>query len=1602
MKHHRLWIVWAGLLVLVALAGEVTPFARGQQKDPPKPLPAPAVEVKPARMGGAMKAPALPQDENPEFTDRVKLPIDRQAERKVVYARRLVKEEEWAEAVRLLQSILDSKEDVFLKDERGRWVSVRAEANRILLAMPREGRQFYEVQYGGQAQADLKKGRQANDPQVFADVALRYLYTEAGAQATALLATYHLDQGRYVVAALCYERLLEREGFLDKMTPVELFKAALAFERAADEKNRDLVWTALSKKLNGEPMKLGQQKLELAKLRALMARATDAATHGRFDWPMFLGAPDRTAQRQGDAPFLVHRYKLDTAKEKQTEFMIQQAMRARLQKLNPVLAGFHPIAAGDKLVFRSYWGLHAVNVKTGRNLDASYEVEWEARSRVGLDVFHGRDQTAIDSTAQMRGWINNYLQYHPSILYDNSLIGTLATDHQRVYWVDDLAVPPHPNFAMQRQWNNAGLNLGPQLTRWLYHNKLVAHDLVTGKLLWEIGTSEANDDFANMFFLGPPLPLGEKLYALVEANQEIRLLCLDARVLDKLAEAHNPVFKNAIVWSQTLCLVEKRLLDEAVRRTQAAALAYGDGVLVCPTNAGVILGVDLLTRSLVWAQSYQETKEGDAPPVAPFPQGRGRGGIYQNLSINLSSWAPSAPIIRDGKVVFTAPDGQSVHCLNLRDGSLLWKEPQANDLYLAGVYLGKVLLVGKETCRALNLKDGSSAWKTETGMPSGRGVANETSYFLPLQKGEVWTIDLQKGRVLAKSPSPKGETPGNLIIHDGDVLSQTALAVAAYPQLAVKEREITARLQKDARDPRGLADRGELRLHRGDHAGAVADLHTALAADPPADVRAKARSKLYEALGELLDQNFALHELHLKEFEELTLLPVPAGETEEVKNKRLEDQRHRRANFLRLVAKGREAQGRIKESFQAYMEFAALGGKELITLPDEPSTRVRPDVWAKSRVAELLARAKPDHKQALHQAIEESWKQAQATAQGGDLEPLRRFVDLFGSICEPGRQAQLHLADKLIAAENFTEAELQLVDVWRHAEPPLAAKAVDALARLMTRQGLLEDAGFYYRVLHRQFAKVVIRDGKTGDDLYQEAATDKRLLPYLEESKQSWNGGSHQFLVDVRAHGNFPYVHVTALEPEGDVLPFFQRHRLVVNQSFRQAKLIDKVTGEEKRVFSLQGGVSPVNTGIRTGWTYRTAGHVLVFTWGHYVYGFDAVQHKELWKFNLLGSYDPVANAQQGVAVQVIPAANGGLELLHGDGFREPIGTLGTVSAEVVTFFVKDEGLVAIDPLSGRTLWTRADLPGGTRAFGDHQHIYLLLPSRDGGVGRSLTLRALDGLPVQTPDFAGLHARRLQVHGRKLLVRDLDVGDTVLRLCDVHTGKDVWSRNFGQQALTLTSLDPDLTGAIDANGKGAILRSATGEEVLRFSVDRADVNPAQAGQNQVQREVSFLLDGGSVYLIFNAAFDPNQPQANRRTAYNQTQLRGLMVNGPIYALDRYSGQVRWKKEVPYQVLLADQFDESPLLVFASVQTQWVQLNPQAANQAPFARAVAAVLVLDKRDGKEVFKDEPSQRAQFHTLQVDLRAGEVKLIGAQYMARFVLTYEGARTDGAGER
>src|SRR5262249_24249690 len=144
-------------------------------------------------------------------------------------------------------------------------------------------------------------------------------------------------------------------------------------------------------------------------------------------------------------------------------------------------------------------------------------------------------------------------------------------------------------------------------------------------------------------------------------------------------------------------------------------------------------------------------------------------------------------------------------------------------------------------------------------------------------------------------------------------------------------------------------------------------------------------------------------EEHLQLYKDLCLNEV-AGE-EMIK---------RKSAYLTILGKGREAQGKLTEAFDAYMEFGQLNGaKEIVPSVDEPGTMARPDVWAHGRIRAMIAKSKPEDRKPLEDRVAKQWQEVKAT---GDTEKIRAFVKLFGTMFGSGKEAMLMLAERLTAS----------------------------------------------------------------------------------------------------------------------------------------------------------------------------------------------------------------------------------------------------------------------------------------------------------------------------------------------------------------------------------------------------------------------------------------------------------------------------------------------------------------------------------------------------------------------------------------------------------
>lgn len=1587
----------AMVLSSVGLLALVLAPASGQQQGQPRvaaggaQLPR-APQQQPGQPQGVFVPHAGPGRES-EQTDAISLTVDRQAKKRIEFAEDYIKEEAWGEAAKALQSLLDAKEDLFLQVRRKgndgkevvRWTSVRAEANRLLGTLPEHGRQFYELQYGAQARRDLADARKKGDPYLLAGVVQRYFHTEAGAEAADLLGTYHLDHGQALMAALCYERLLFPETTAKPADaprrkqaemPLTLFKAALAFRRAGDAERAEQTWKQLASRAGREGLRVGDKTVALAVARAELERGTSARTVETTEVTLFRGGANRTAITRGSTPYLdtcIWQTSIlpDRDKSAAAFGVLNAALARRLERIDALLPAFYPLAVNGKLVYRSYAGVHAVDARTG-------EVAWAMPAGGSLDALLSSAQSTSRVT-YTNNWIQQYTSGNVNVYFENSTLGSLSSDGQRVYAVDDLAVPPPPGALTQfNGWAGQAINFGA-LQDAVHSSKLAAIDLETGKLAWELGGKFDKTDLKGSFFLGPPLPLGGKLYVLTEKSGELRLVCLDP----PRDERGGP----AVLWAQSLATVRNRLVADVLRRTQAVHLSYGDGILVCPTNAGAVLGIDLLSHSLIWAYSYLESTP--SMPQAPQPgqivggmPGRMRG--MPVLTVGAADWKGSAPVVQDGKVVFTAPDGTSVHCVNLRDGALLWKEPRKDDLYLAGVFKGRVVLVGKNAVRALALADGKPLWQVETGsLPSGLGAAAGDTYFVPLRKGTVCQIDLERGLLLPTGPGLKDEAPGNLVFYNGMVFTQNETGVAAYQQVEAKLTRADEALKNKPADPAALLERGELRLYQGDLAGAVADLRQALASGPPAEQAKKARDRLYESLTELLRRDWDAAEKYLADYRALCELPVPDNVSGEERRKLIEERRRRLENYHYLLASGYEKQGRVVDAFRSYLDYLAATGPELVSVLGESGTKVKAELWVQGRVAALLAKADAGQRQKLDAEIARRWDEVR----GRGADEVRRYVALFGDLSGPGREARLVLAERLAETDDAVAAELHLLRLAGQADdPPLAARATDALARLLTRKGLLDDAAHFYRRLGEEFAGVAVRDGKTGADLFREVGTDPRFLPAFDEptavakyvkNLQRQQLPGPQGINQTIARWPLPF------ESEGDRLPFLRQNRLglvrqlpsaAMPQNGYQLVLYDRTTGDELWSKPLAAGplhqILSMQPNQKT--TYHVQGHVVVFLLGPNVFAFDLIERRVLWERSLLGK-DGLS------AVRQLHVEDDSVYVLNNDsGTMERLGQLGPVTASYVVLKTK-QGLLALDPARGTELWVRADVPERAQVFGDRDKVYYVDVRDDGSAGPGRAVRGRDGATVDVPDFGPAYAKKLRVVSGRLLTSEADAkGSVTLRLYDVPTGKDVWKKVFAPGSVVLKSEAPELAGVVEPDGDATVVDLAGPREILQAKVERRHLDKVNDG--------TVLQDRGYTYLVLNR---PVEALANNATAgpwANSSNLLCIPVHGTVYSFRREDGALNWYAEVPTQMLVLEQFDDLPMVLFTARYRK-------AVNPGQNFTETVATMSIAKATGKLVHGSEgtssyqtQSMQAQFHTVRANPRQGWFDFISGPAVIR----------------
>ena len=1487
---------------------------------------------------------------------------DRRRTQALKQANELLENKRYTEGIRVLQSLIELPGDSFYfpdVETKTKFLSTKSEAMRLLETLPDAGRRVYELKYGIKSTRDLKDALAKGKFSEVEKIARLYFHTDAGYEAAYLLASHQLDAGKSLSAALNFERLrrVSRAGVRNRFEPMLSLKTAVAWGRAGMPNLSIDTLMEFKQFANSEDITLGNKKVRLFTDRkaalpwlvASLGRERGFAAIGKEQWTQFRGDASRTAHSAPASPVWDSEWSIDTVREtgfaEQRDRKSLEAVAAKIQALVKkrkqenknalMIPAVHPLIVGKLAVFRSLRTLWAVDLTTGELVWRSF-IKDEAFQRLAKiagaksapkqaqPVNNGRRIIRYPSTN--RGKVDPMEVFLDQRLWRDLNAGTLSSDGEFIYSVEGLDFYNPTNLTYNSRTRSTSANL-------LSYNNLMAINAKTGKLAWMIGGADgSNSQLAGYFFLGPPLALGEQLFCLAATKDDIRLVALglkremkpkdtsDGAPTKEWYEAVSP----KVLWTQTLITPNENIKDFPLRRMSGLTPSYSGGVLVCPTTSGAVVAVDPGRRLLLWGYRYRTNTESGGGRRNVFIGGRRM--LPMNPYDAESRWLDAGITMADGRIILTPRDSNELHCVNLVDGNLIWKKPRGEMLYVAAIHNGNIIMGGQSQMSALGLSSGLPAWKHATPLPqpSGRGFQTKGYYHLPLSTGEIATLDLGNGRVLARTKTRSGLVPGNLVSANGQIVSQTIDRVSGFRSLTQLNSDIAARLKANPKDAAALASRGEMRLRSGQEEAGLEDLRASIKLKPSD----RAKSLVGSVLLEGLRLDFAKFRKHRAELEKLL---TDADE---------------QARFRRILASGLHEVGEHKAAFREYLKLAGLNTNSWKNERVSGVLTVRGDRWLQTRLAGLFRSAKDADRKELLQAIE---KQLAETRKQTGTKPLERFVRAFSEL-PIAEEARKELVNRVDGSKQPLRMEFLLESLKASSDRKLAGYATARLAELFVAQNRYEDAATMTDQLESEFAKTVCRNGKTGREI---AAALKKSQPQLEMAHQArspWP--NRRFLAKATRERRGSYQTRYPFDFEGKQGPYFRGWSFSMTSTSSGTIEARDESGRQRWTINAR---KPNNNGRRVFSSYygnsiRAHGHLLVAVLGNRFVVIDALAKspKILWQRDLYEvPFGQAFNA--GVVRQQIIRVGGRMKWVITDPNGNPLGKVGPITNDMIVYQV-GKTVFAADPLTGDVLWKRSAVERGSRLFGDDRHVFVVPPR----ASSALALRGSDGEQLGTRPVAakteskatrGRHELTWRISGRKYL----------LTMTDVWTKNILWQRQF-ETSAKIELVEGDEVAVVElTKGRLTIL-------ALKDGATRADakINP--------DPNLNYFMVRRSKERYVMLSYSPTAAGANP----NFFNVRGInyyspLVHGYVYGISRKTGRKTWAAYVQHQALDDNQTGSLPVMIMAARRYERI-------NQGGVARRTRyklAVTVLDLRNGHLVLDyDSPENISSAYTLTVN--------------------------------
>jgi len=1517
---------------------------------------------------------------------------NRRLAQRLLKARELLKQKQVQPAIRLLQSLIEHEEDVFFREPaadgsdnpQAPYRSLKLAAAELLGTIGAQGRSAYELEYGTIARKLLETARQKGGSELLEEVARKYLHSVAGRQAAYALGNRCLDQGQTLMAAMRYEQL--RKLGATEFEPLLSMRAALAWARIGQPTRAAQILLEMPEGDRGKLIARGgpladvlSNQSQVAMVRSLVELSErPPGDGGRLsrDWITWRGRHDRSATADPAVPAARPKWSFPTFERELDDPKRQDRLAEVLGELGQLetserardgllLPAVDPLVIGDVVVFRSLFDIKAVHLDTGRLLWDSITVD-PAFERI-LD---GRVPSYSVAGRTMRQSLTE-LYLGQRAWYDRT-IGSLSSDGRQVYaidWVGVLGLQVFTPRGLSRQPDTAA----PWVPR--QHNSLLAFDLASeGMLAWELGgpAGDRESELDGTFFLGPPLPLGGRLYCLGERDGEIRLLAIHPDGPHRTDQQN----ATALEWSQGIAQPEFSILTHPGRRLAGLSPSYSDGVLVCPTEAGLVVGIDVARRQLLWSYSYTATNS----QLSYSAQRAMRRMLMSNRIAQLSrndGWFDSVPLLSNGSVILTPRDSDQLHCLDLETGRLRWSRSRGQAHFVAAVYQDKVVLVERGRVQAYSMKDGHAAWSMPTSIPrpTGVGVRVGTLYHLPVEsrgpsgataqtaarRGAIITIDLQTGRLMARTELADGRLVGHLVGAGGRLLGLSHNELVAFENDQALQDRIAARLSRDKMDATALALRGRRRLHRGEYEPAVADLAASFEARKDPDVR----RLLVQALLDGLRSDYSRYADQATRLEKLL-----ASDDEQLA-------------FRRLRAAGLSRTGKVVEAFDEYLKLCHSADQKTTSTPQPPpppqppqppklpnsagsaqrgqletineDLGVRRTYWVASQLIGVDRRATASQKTVLAARRKTLFDEAVAMEVAPSTVALQQFVTLFDGHPIADR-ARVKLLERFARNTPAVQRERLLLALRAAVDPAVAGRATSELAALWSAQqkpaaiAVLRD-----ELESGRFAGVELAPGRTGQATVAAWRKDPSLKT-LVETLPEWKTGSVTATSSANGDGRtnassqpIPFVGHRPLAWRGWTFRLDSRRQYVIGYDDR---------GRERWRLTTVGDLAVPGSNAKVPYAFegnqvQASGHLLMVVLGNrfaVVDGLGDQQHPHvLWCRNL---YEGKSGVQSRIARLPGVIGPGPRWFKMTDATGRPLGHVGRLGPRRLTYQV-GTAIEAADPLTGRVLWRRSGVPRGCRVYGTDRYVCVEPDQRN----EVLVLDAADGTAVATRSLPASDELISRL-GVCVVSRRTNEKTQTVSAFNLVTGKRTFSIELAGD------IRPVITGShgvglLEPGGRFRVVDVSDGQVRVDAKIKLPQKPTAQS---------FVVLETQQLYLLM-----VNQPSTTRVRA---TSSRGAIVNGSAWAFDRNAGpgrrggpseqpvaQANWGPvKIENQAIELDQPRHLPLLTFASRVYRPVQNIRQ---QRP--RTEYGVLVLDVRNGKIVHSE--TSKSQYGHMRV---------------------------------